>query len=441
MENFSKPTVERGDWLVPFWKLLYSENTKQMHISIAKFGGSENVLTVEIASDLSLKDLKAVIEAESDFAIKAEEMSLYFEGKLLGDDNQTLEQCKFNDYDLLTCQRASANHGLRPEPAATSRRNMNPRDPRQLFEMIRSNPEMLQQIRQNSPQLVDAVQRGDFNRFMQHIAAESPEMQQRMELDRLASLDPFDPEVQRRIHEIINMQNVQENMEHAVEHAPEVFGHVIMLYINCKVNGHLVKAFVDSGAQMTIMSKACAERCGIMRLVDRRFSGIAKGVGTQKILGRIHLAQLEIEKNYFATSLSVLEDQPMDMLLGLDMLRRHQCVLDLHKNTLRIGNAVETNFLSESELPIHAKLSGNTPDIEDDISNSTTENNSQTRMEVSTTASSTPSPFPEDSIKHITKGGFTREQAIEELKLANGDATKALVSLMTKSLSIPKRKR
>ena len=40
-------------------------------------------------------------------------------------------------------------------------------------------------------------------------------------------------------------------------------------------------------------------------------------------------------------------------------------MLDLHKNVLRFGNAVETNFLPESELPIHAKLSGNTPDIED----------------------------------------------------------------------------
>ncbi len=39
------------------------------------------------------------------------------------------------------------------------------------------------------------------------------------------------------------------------------------------------------------------------------------------------LAQLEIENHYFATSLSVLEDQPMDMLLGLDMLRRHQVII------------------------------------------------------------------------------------------------------------------
>jgi hypothetical protein len=27
-------------------------------------------------------------------------------GKILQDDNQTLEQCKFNDYDLVTCQRS-----------------------------------------------------------------------------------------------------------------------------------------------------------------------------------------------------------------------------------------------------------------------------------------------------------------------------------------------
>ena len=75
------------------------------------------------------------------------------------------------------------------------------------------------------------------------------------------------------------------------------------------------------------MSEVCARRCNIMRLVDQRWAGVAKGVGTQKIIGRVHMVQLEIEGVYLSSSFSILQEQPMDMLLGLDMLKRHQVTI------------------------------------------------------------------------------------------------------------------
>lgn len=65
-----------------------------------------------------------------------------------------------------------------------------------------------------------------------------------------------------------------------------------MLYINARINKVGIQAFVDSGAQSTIMSVSLAERCGLMRLVDKRYAGTAVGVGQCKILGKIHAADI-----------------------------------------------------------------------------------------------------------------------------------------------------
>jgi Aspartyl protease len=47
-------------------------------------------------------------------------------------------------------------------------------------------------------------------------------------------------------------------------------------------------------------------------------------------------------------SFTILENSDVDMLFGLDMLKRHQCVLDLKQGVLRMGSGnVTVPFLSE----------------------------------------------------------------------------------------------
>ncbi|XP_042852045.1 regulatory solute carrier protein family 1 member 1 isoform X2 [Panthera tigris] len=273
---------------------------------------SEVTFSLQVDADFELHNFRALCELES--GIPAAESQIVYAERPLTDNHRSLASYGLKDGDVVILRQ---------------KENADPRPPVQFPKKFSRVLEGQQQDRARREQ----------------------------ERIRLFSADPFDLEAQAKIEEDIRQQNIEENMTIAMEEAPESFGQVVMLYINCKVNGHPVKAFVDSGAQMTIMSQACAERCNIMRLVDRRWAGIAKGVGTQKIIGRVHLAQVQIEGDFLACSFSILEEQPMDMLLGLDMLKRHQCSIDLKKNVLVIGTTgSQTTFLPEGELPECARL-------------------------------------------------------------------------------------
>ncbi|KAM4871426.1 protein DDI1 homolog 2 isoform 2-T2 [Thomomys bottae] len=352
---------------------------------------SEVTFSLQVDADFELHNFRALCELES--GIPAAESQIVHAERPLTDNHRSLASYGLKDGDVVIL-RQKENVDPRPpvqfsnlpridfssiavpgtsgprqrQSLGAQQAHPSPREmasspqgldnPALLRDMLLANPHELSLLKERNPPLAEALLSGDLDRFSRVLVEQQQDRARReQERIRLFSADPFDLEAQAKIEEDIRQQNIEENMTIAMEEAPESFGQVVMLYINCKVNGHPVKAFVDSGAQMTIMSQACAERCNIMRLVDRRWAGIAKGVGTQKIIGRVHLAQVQIEGDFLACSFSILEEQPMDMLLGLDMLKRHQCSIDLKKNVLVIGTTgSQTTFLPEGELPECARL-------------------------------------------------------------------------------------
>uniref|UniRef100_A0A0A9DYA4 UBA domain-containing protein n=1 Tax=Arundo donax TaxID=35708 RepID=A0A0A9DYA4_ARUDO len=129
----------------------------------------------------------------------------------------------------------------------------------------------------------------------------------------------------------------------------------------------------------------------------------------------------------------------MEFLFGLDMLRKHQCMIDLKDNVLRVGGGeVSVPFLQEKDIPAHirdeeklsklaslgqatgesSKARGGTPDVPQ-----------------RTLAAGAPAANPaqggdfEVKVTKLVELGFDRASVVQALKLFNGNEEQAAAFL------------
>lgn len=342
------------------------------------------LLFLEIDPQATVEGVKICIECET--GIPSTQQILTFQGRDLM-NAESVQDAGILEDDVLVVQLADPR--IRQEAM-------------ELLREYRANPSAFYQVSMSNPLLLKALQSGSIEMLEQILKTSMQHRKRQSEkMARLNSADEFDLEAQRQIEQHIQKTNIQENYANAVEFTPEVFGNIEMLYIDCTVNKVPLQAFVDSGAQMTIISQPCAERVGLMRLCDKRYHGVAVGVGQAKIIGRIHAANLEVGGQYFNCSFTVLERDDIDLIFGLDMLKRHSCCIDLNRGLLTLSaGTIEVPFLSEREITRKFMRQSSSEDSGD-----------------------------EEKIKKLVSLGFNRETAKRALLQCSGDVDLAASAL------------
>ncbi|TPX40576.1 hypothetical protein SeMB42_g04236 [Synchytrium endobioticum] len=379
---------------------------------------------LEVDQAINVAALKALAEAE--FGVPAARLSIMHNGVEITDGNKTIAELHVVNDDILFVKRIPGVNA----PGDAGEAAVDPAESLRL--QLLEDRQSLTQLANGNPQLAHAALNNpeEFRRLIAVIEQQKREYQHRAAADVAAvDEDPYSLEAQRRIEDAIRQRNVDANMEAAMEHNPESFGRVIMLYVNTEVNGIPVKAFVDSGAQATIMSPECAERCKILHLLDKRFAGVAIGVGQAKILGRVHAATIKVGEQLLMCSFTIMEGKGVDLLFGLDMLKRHQACIDLRHNVLRI-NEENIAFLAEHELPAQARwepAAGQGGGVAAASASHAAGaaataravgNNSYAAGPQSSTG---PSRYPESAIQSLIDLGASRKYAISALDAAGGN--------------------
>ncbi|KAG6405220.1 hypothetical protein SASPL_132806 [Salvia splendens] len=396
----------------------------------------EQIVTLEVDRDESVENLKALLEVET--RVPLQQQQLLHNGNEMG-NSQKLSALGVTDGDLVMMVPNAASSGSRAGAPSNEATGFNPDgsavNPSAFQQQVRSDSNLMAQLFQRDPELAQAILGNDLNRLQDILRARNRQKSElrRQQEEEMALLyaDPFDVEAQKKIEASIRQKGIDENWAAALEYNPEAFARVVMLYVDMEVNGVPLKAFVDSGAQSTIISKSCAERLGLLRLLDTRYKGIAHGVGQSEILGRIHVAPIKIGSIFYPCSFMVLDAPNMEFLFGLDMLRKHQCIIDLKENVLRVGGGeVSVPFLAEKDIPSqfldeerYAK----------DASSSGAQATSATRENVSSPSgpsgsisnnASQGAEF-EAKVAKLVELGFGREQVVQALKLFNGNEEQA----------------
>ena len=335
-------------------ELLLDDKPLANHLILGKIDINDNVIILRrtksnLALSRSISGLSSSSERGGNISL-GQAFSQYMNNQRRGINNNNFNNNNYNNnnYNPFAALMSSFRSNAKEQFIQKRVKELHDRfltSPDDLNSLFSSNPELAEAIVSGNKAKVEGIVRKQVEE------AEKKRKDEEMEYIRLINSDQTDPNVQEKIAKIIQRKNIDENLRQAEEYMPETLFPVHMLFINLEINKKKVVALVDTGAQSTVMSQDLCKKCDLFNLCDDRYSGIAKGVGTSRIIGVVHAAQMKIQNKVLMAKITVIENSSIGFIFGLDNMRAHRCTIDLNANGLFFSDiGVTAKFLSDGEI-------------------------------------------------------------------------------------------
>ena len=152
-----------------------------------------------------------------------------------------------------------------------------------------------------------------------------------------------DDEIVQQISEADKSEKViTENYLKAYQEIPSSFIPASMIHLNAKIisNGNRVdvKFLIDTGAQVSLLPLDIVKACNLENILDQRYSGNLRGVGKDRVRGKLHYVEVEVPCGIIPCSFTVCENSNIEPILGIDMMQQMGLTLDFKSRTIKIND-------------------------------------------------------------------------------------------------------
>jgi DNA damage-inducible protein 1 len=133
---------------------------------------------------------------------------------------------------------------------------------------------------------------------------------------------------------------IMKNYLKAIEIIPEFYTKSPSIFIKGSINGNMIKFLIDTGAEISVMSKNTAIACGLSKYIDESYCGKLIGTGETKIMGKVHYTEIVFDWGVLPCGFTICNTENITSIIGIDMLNSHGTIIDFKNKTLNIGKHI-----------------------------------------------------------------------------------------------------